>query len=129
MTEAKVSRIRTPSYSPKAYPPMPPRIRLAANCWERVWWLTLSKDVQHPEKLKGYVDQFASENVSIRAQMRTRRRLCFAINTKGLNETSEFEIAMTIMAYLEQNLGEIERVEDRPSTMWPYLEFATYPNS
>lgn len=124
MTEAKVTRIRTASFTPVDYPPMPPRIRLAADCWERVWWLTLSADVQHPENLKGFIDQFVTENVKVRAQMRTRRRLCFALNTKGLNEASEFEIAMTIMAYLEQNLGAIERVEDRPANMWPYLEYS-----
>lgn len=124
MTAAKVTRIRTPSYSANEFPPMPPRIRLAANCWERVWWLTLSSDVTDPDKLKGFLDQFITDNVKIRAQMRTRRRLCFAVNTTDLDENSEFEIAMTIMAYLERNLGAIERVEDRPAAMWPYLEFA-----
>ena len=102
---------------------MPPRIRLAVKSWERVWWLTLANDVQRPERLKSLVDQFVSENVSIRAQMRTRRRLCVAINTKDLDESSEFELTMMLMAYLERELGAIERVEDRPSTIWPYLEY------
>ncbi|MDN3649927.1 hypothetical protein QWZ13_13485 [Reinekea marina] len=124
MTAAKVSRIHSPSYSPKDFPPMPPRIRLAANCWERVWWLTLHQDLKEPQELTGFLDQFVTDSVKIRAQMRTRRRLCFAVTTTGLDENSEFEIAMTIMAYLERNLGAIERVEDRPATMWPYEEFA-----
>ncbi|MDX1341691.1 hypothetical protein [Reinekea sp. G2M2-21] len=119
MTEANVRRMHTPVYKSSEYPPMPPRIRLAANCWERVWWLTLVAPLATPDRLAPLVNRFATETVSIRAQLRTCRRICFAITTQGLDDQSEFEIAMLIMAQINRELGEIERVEDRPANMWP----------
>lgn len=123
MTEANVRRMHTPMYSEKQYPPMPPRIRLAANCWERVWWLTLVDSMQDPDRLVPLVSRFNSDTVTVRAQMRTGRRICFAVTTEGLEEQSEFEIAMMIMALIDREVGEIERVEDRPISMWPVDEF------
>lgn len=123
MTEASVRRIHNPLYSDEKYPPLPPRIRLAANCWERVWWLTLTDPVSKPELLNELVKRFGNEQVNIRAQMRTQRRICFAITAQGLDEQSEFEIAMMIMAYINREVGAVERVEDRAAKMWPINEF------
>ena len=102
---------------------MPPRIRLAAHCYERVWWLTLVDPMEQPERLSPLVNRLASDVVTVRAQMRTRRRICFAVTTNGLEEQNEFEIAMRIMAMINREIGEIERVEDRPVNMWPISEF------
>ena len=123
MTEASVQRLHSPLYSKSKYPPLPPRIRLAADCWERVWWLTLSSPVTEPERIQSIIKRFMSDAVTIRAQMRTQRRICFAVTTQRLDEQSEFEIAMMIMAKLRDELGLIERVEDRPATAWPIDEF------
>lgn len=123
MTEANVRRMHAPRYSDKQYPPMPPRIRLAAQCWERVWWLTLVDPMTAPDRLAPLVSRFETETVNIRAQMRTQRRVCFAVTTQGLDEQSEFEIAMMIMSLINREIGEIERVEDRPVTMWPIDDF------
>jgi hypothetical protein len=123
MTEANVRRMHTPVYSEAKYPPLPPRIRLAANCWERVWWLTLVNPIQEPSLLKPLANRFGSDYVTIRAQMRTQRRVCFAITTQGLDEQSEFEVAMMIMAHIDRELGPIERVEDRAVDMWPIDDF------
>lgn len=125
MTTAKVQRMRseTPLYTDDSYPPLPPRIRLAADCWERVWWLTLVDPMSQPERLAPLVDRLTSEYVSLRAQMRTRRRICFAVTSNGLEEQNEFEVAMRIMALINREIGEIERVEDRPVSMWPIDQF------
>ncbi|MEJ2063337.1 MAG: hypothetical protein P8X74_08700 [Reinekea sp.] len=123
MTEASVRRLHSPVYSASKYPPLPPRIRLAAQCWERVWWFTLSDPVNEPDLLHPIVERFMTDSVNIRAYLRTRRRICFAITTRGLDEQSDFEIAMMIMAKFQQELGMIERVEDRPATAWPINEF------
>ena len=76
-----------------------------------------------PERIKSFVNRFSTEKIGVRGQMRTGRRICFAITTQGVDEQSEFELAMVIMAQIERELGAIERVEDRPSNMWPYLDF------
>lgn len=123
-SEAKVSRLHVPEYSSRDYPPLPPRIRLAAHCWERVWWLTLTEALNQPERLKSFIQRFCTESVSVRASLRTRRRICFAVTANELDEQSEFEMAMLIMAHIERDFGLIERVEDRPATVWPYREFA-----
>ncbi|EAR10472.1 hypothetical protein [Reinekea blandensis] len=125
MTKANVQRMHseTPLYSEGQFPPMPPRIRLAAHCYERVWWLTLVDPMEQPERLSPLVNRLASDVVTVRAQMRTRRRICFAVTTNGLEEQNEFEIAMRIMAMINREIGEIERVEDRPVTMWPISDF------
>lgn len=123
MTEASVRRIHNPVYDEANYPPLPPRIRLAANCWERVWWLTLTDPLENPNLLAPLVRRFASDQVTIRAQMRTQRRICFAITAQNLDEQSEFEVAMMIMAQIHRELGAIERVEDRAANMWPVHEF------
>ena len=123
MTEASVQRLRSPLYSESKYPPLPPRIRLAAQRWERVWWLTLSEPVTEPELVEPIISRFATDNVSIRAQMRTQRRLCFAVTTSGFDDQSEFELAMMIMAKLQETFGVIERVEDRSASAWPIDEF------
>ncbi len=123
-TDANVSRLHVPEYNEHDYPPLPPRIRLAANCWERVWTLTLTDVVNQPERLKDFVTRFCTENVAVRATLRTRRRVCFAVTGSGLDEQSEFELAMLIMTHIERDFGLIERVEDRPATVWPYRDFA-----
>jgi len=119
MTEANIRRIHAPVYSDAKYPPLPTRIRLAAKCWERVWWLTLIDPMVQPERLIPLVSRYSTETVTVRAQMRTCRRLCFAVTTQDLDEQSEFEVAMVIMAHINREMGAIERVEDRPSSMWP----------
>lgn len=116
--------MNVPLYSKKNFPPMPPRIRLAAHCWERVWWLTLSESTAQPERLRDLLTQFETDTIKIRIQMRTQRRICFAVQTEELEEQSEFELAMTIMALINQEMGEIERVEDRPANMWPMDDFS-----
>ena len=123
MTEARVQRLHTPVYSEDVYPPLPPRIRLAANCWERVWWLTLHNPVAQPLHLNSIAERFCSDKVTVRAQMRTCRRLCFAVTSVELDEQSEFEVAMTLMNEVMKEVGEIERVEDRPVAMWPIDQF------
>jgi hypothetical protein len=123
MTEANVRRMHTPVYCDSKFPPLPPRIRLAANCWERVWWLTLVNPVTEPNRLEPLASRYANEFVNIRAQMRTQRRVCFAITTQGLDEQNEFEVAMMIMAQIDRELGPIERVEDRSANMWPIDDF------
>lgn len=125
MTKANVRRMYsdTPLYQEGDYPPLPPRIRLAVNCWERVWWLTLVDPLIQPERLTPLVNRLSSETVSVCAKLRTRRRICFSLQTNGLEEQNEFEIAMRIMALISRELGEIERVEDRPASMWPIDKF------
>ena len=123
MTEANVRRMHAPRYSDKEFPPMPPRIRLAAQCWERVWWLTLVDPMTTPDRLAPLVSRFETETINIRAQMRTQRRICFAVTTRGVDEQSEFELAMMIMSLINREIGEIERVEDRPVSMWPIDDF------
>lgn len=123
MTEAKVTRMRIPQYAQTIYPPLPPRVRLAANCWERVWWLSLSSDVAGPQLLEPIAKRFSGDQVLVRAQMRTRRRLCFAVTGTGLNEQDEFEVAMSVMAYIEREIATIERVHDRAAEAWPYDHF------
>lgn len=123
MTEAKVTRMRIPQYAKSIYPPLPPRVRLAANCWERVWWLSLSSDVSGPQLLEPIGKRFSDEHVQVRAQMRTLRRLCFAITGTGLTEQDEFELAMTVMAFIDREIAPIERVHDRAAEAWPYDHF------
>lgn len=123
-SEANVSRLHVPEYNSRDYPPLPPRIRLAANSWERVWSLTLTESLTQPERIKGFVQRFCSDSVNVRATLRTRRRICFAITASELDDQSEFEMAMLIMAHIERDFGLIERVEDRAATVWPYREFA-----
>ncbi|MCH8530834.1 MAG: hypothetical protein LAT65_08275 [Saccharospirillum sp.] len=122
--ETNISRLHIPEYSEDAYPPMPPRIRLAAHCWERTWCVTLSQAPQQAHLLSTFIKRFCSDTVTVRAGLRTRRRLSFAITTQNLDDQSEFELAMMIMAHIERDFGVIERVEDRPATVWPYREFA-----
>lgn len=123
-TDASISRLHVPEYNSRDYPPLPPRIRLASNCWERTWWLTLIQPVTQPERLKSFVKRFCTDTVDIRATLRTSRRLCFAVTGAELDQQSEFEIAMLVMAHIERDFGHIERVEDRPASVWPYREFA-----
>ena len=123
MAEATIRRLHAPICISADYPPMPSRIRLAAHCWERVWWMSLVDSISHPDRLTPLVSRFSNDKVSIRAQMRTRRRICIAITTEGLDEQSEFELAMLIMAHISRELGEIERIEDRPLNMWPIQQF------
>lgn len=123
MKEATVRRMHTPVYSETQYPPLPSRIRLAANCWERVWWLTLVEPLENPERLKSLCQRFTTDTVTVRAQMRTHRKVCFAITTQELEEQSEFEIAMVMMAHVDKDIGSLERIEGRPSAMWPIEEF------
>jgi hypothetical protein len=133
MTEAKsrfdanVSRLHAPNCSSSELPPLPPRIRLSARCWERVWNLTLSEAPgAQSETIKSFMQRFNSEFITHRAFMRSNRKLCFAITGEDLGEQAEFELAMTIMAQIEQEYGPIERVEDRPAQVWPYREFINY---
>lgn len=133
MTEAKsrldanVSRLHAPRYSSSELPPLPPRIRLSARCWERVWNLTLN---QAPgaecEPIKSFIQRFNTEAVTTRGFMRSNRKLCFAITGEDIGEQAEFELAMTIMARLEAEYGLIERVEDRPAQVWPYQAFNNF---
>ena len=133
MTEAKprldanVSRLHAPRYSSSELPPLPPRIRLAARCWERVWNLTLSQapDAQC-EPIKQFIQRFNTEAITTRGFMRSNRKLCFAITGEDIGEQAEFELAMTIMARLEAEYGLIERVEDRPAQIWPYQAFSDF---
>jgi len=122
-TDANVSRLHVPEYNEHDYPPLPPRIRLAANCWERVWALTLTEPLNQPERLKDFVKRFCTDTVTVRATLRTRRRLCFAVTAADLDQQSEFELAMLIMAHIERDFGLVERVEDRAATVWPYRDF------
>ncbi|MEX0623382.1 hypothetical protein [Saccharospirillum sp.] len=130
MTEAKsrldanVSRLHAPRYSSTELPPLPPRIRLAARCWERVWNLTLSQAPSAQcEPIKSFAQRFNTEVVTTRGFMRSNRKLCFAITGEDIGVQAEFELAMTIMARLESEYGPIERVEDRPAQIWPYQAF------
>jgi len=123
MTEAKVHRMHKPKYNEEKHPPLPSRIRLAASCWERVWTLMLIDPLDSPVRLDSVVNRFATDSVSIRGQLRTHRRLCIAITTQSLDDQNEFEIAMMIMAQIQKDLGEIERIEDRPAAIWPIEEF------
>ncbi|MHA7879350.1 MAG: hypothetical protein ACX931_06155 [Saccharospirillum sp.] len=122
--DANISRLHVPEYSLDAYPPLPPRIRLAARCWERTWCITLSQAPQHPQHVPTFIKRFCSDTVTVRAGLRARRRMTFSITTENLDDQSEFELAMMIMAHIERDFGTIERVEDRPATVWPYREFA-----
>lgn len=123
MTEATVRRLRKPLYQESLYPPLPPRIRLAANCWERVWWLTLKDPMTQPDRLAPLVKRFESETITLRSQLRTCQRICFAVTSEGLDDQSEFEVAMMVMAAIHRELGVIDRVEDRPATTWPIDDF------
>lgn len=133
MTEAKsrldanVSRLHAPRYSSSELPPLPPRIRLSARCWERVWNLTLNQapDAQC-EPIKSFIQRFNTEAITTRGFMRSNRKLCFAITGEDIGEQAEFELAMTIMARLETEYGLIERVEDRPAQVWPYQAFSNF---
>lgn len=123
MIKANVRRMHTPYYDSDQFPPLPPRIRLATETWERVWWLTLSEPLDSNDKLQQLVQRFATDRVILKAQMRTQRRVCFAVTTQGLDEQSEFELAMMIMAKIHTELARIERVEDRPASVWPIDNF------
>ncbi len=123
MTQAKIHRMHTPVYCETKYPPLPPRIRLAANCWERVWWLTLQQPIESPQDLDSLSKRFSNDSVTVRAQMRTQRRICFAITSQELTDQTDFEVAMTIMASINQEMVPIDRVEDRPVDMWPISDF------
>ena len=123
MTEARVQRLHTPLYSEQLYPPLPPRIRLAAESWERVWWLTLIDPITDIKKLDAIAQDFNDGAVNVRAQMRTCRRLCFAVTTRFLDEQREFEVAMSLMSEVQKQLGQIERVEDRAVDLWPIHDF------
>jgi hypothetical protein len=123
MTEAKVRRMHKPVYDGAMHPPLPARIRLAAKSWERVWCVALVDPITSPEMLASLVNRFSTDIVNIRAKMRTRRLLYFAITTQDLDEQSEFEIGMILMAYIDHEIGTIERVEDRPAHRWPISEF------
>ncbi len=123
MNKASVHRMHKAIYNESKYPPLPARIRLSACNWERVWWLTLTQPLAQPDQLDTFVKRFSSDNVSVRAQMRTHRRMCFAVVTEDIDEQSEFEIAMNIMSHIERELSQIERVEDRTADAWPYLDF------
>lgn len=123
MTEATVHRIHAPSYTTSEYPPMPPRIRLARNCWERVWWLTLAEPLYDRSILDKLVKYYTDGKVVMRAQMRTHRRICFAITATDLDEQGEFELSMMIMSRIQRDIAQIERVEDRLASCWPIDEF------
>ncbi len=123
MTEANVRRLHNPLYNETKYPPMPPRIRLAAECWERVWWLTFVSPVTDVSGIDSIVERFETDTVKLRAQMRTQRRLCITVKSTGLDEQSEFEIAMMVMSMLQREFGSIERVEDRLASVWPIDDF------
>jgi len=85
--------------------------------------MSLVDPIDSPVQLMPLVNRFSTDKVSIRAQMRTRRRICIAITTEGLDEQSEFELAMLIIAHVNRELGDIERVEDRPLNLWPIEYF------
>jgi hypothetical protein len=115
--------MHTRVYDGAMHPPLPARIRLAANSWERVWRVALIDPIGSAEKLPSLVDRFSSEIVTIRTQMRTHRLLYFAIITQDLDEQNDFEIGMLLMAYIDKEIGTIERIEDRPAHRWPIKEF------
>jgi hypothetical protein len=123
MTEAKIRRMHKPVYDDAMHPPLPARIRLAANAWERVWRVALIDPISSSDRLPSLVDRFSSEIVTIRTQMRTHRLLYFAIITQDLDEQNDFEIGMLLMAYIDKEIGTIERIEDRPAHRWPVKEF------
>ncbi|ATX76344.1 hypothetical protein REIFOR_01198 [Reinekea forsetii] len=123
MTEAKIRRMHKPVYDDAMHPPLPARVRLAANAWERVWRVALIDPVNSSDKLPSLVDRFSSEIVTIRTQMRTHRLLYFAVITQDLDEQNDFELAMLLMAYIEKEIGTIERIEDRPAHRWPVKDF------
>jgi hypothetical protein len=133
MTEAKsrldanVSRLHAPRYDNSELPPLPPRIRLSARCWERVWNLTLNQAPgAQSEPVKSFVQRFNSDTITVRGFMRSNRKLCFAITGEDIGEQAEFELAMTIMARIEQEFGAVDRVEDRPAQVWPYQLFSKF---
>lgn len=123
MTQAKVRRLHTALYSTEKYPPMPPRIRLAATCWERVWTVTVADPIAHPEKLPMIIQRLTTDTITIRAHLKTSRRICFAITTMNLDDQSEFELAMIMMSRISSEMGEVVRVEDRPAHMWPIQNY------
>ncbi|TCS41332.1 hypothetical protein [Reinekea marinisedimentorum] len=123
MTQAKVRRIRTPRFSDPEIPPLPPRIRLSATCWERSWWLTLAEPIANIEPVREIIKDFAADNIVLRAQMRTYRRICVAINTRDIDEQGEFELSMEVLARIHREVATIERVEDRLASYWPITLF------
>lgn len=123
MTEAKVHRIHAPQFSDPEFPPMPPRIRLAISCWERVWWLTLSEPIESLEPVHSILKDFSSDTVILRAQMRTYRKICIAINSRDLDEQAEFELTMSLMARINREVSTIDRVQDRLASRWPITQF------
>jgi hypothetical protein len=123
MTQAKVHPIRTPKFSDPEFPPMPPRIRLAINNWERIWWLTLAEPVASKDPVDAILKDFLSERVVLRSHMRTYQRICIWINTRDYDEQEEFELSMALLARIHREVANIERVEDRRASCWPITLF------
>lgn len=73
--------------------------------------------------MRDAIKDFADESVVLRAQMRTYRRICVAINTQNYDEQSEFELSMEVLARIHREVASIERVEDRFASYWPITLF------
>lgn len=104
-------------------PPMPSRRRLSSSSWERVWWLLLHTPITSTEGVAKFSDHFNTPNLNVRAQMRTANRMCLAITSTDLDDDEVFQRTMEILAAIEDQFGAIEKIEDRPASVWPYRNF------
>ena len=105
-------------------PPMPPRRRLSAGSWERIWWLQLHSGVSDLNSLQDFAHDWCDPQLNVRAKLRTSTRICLAITCVDMTEGEVFEKTMTLLACFEDRYGPIDKIEDRPAIVWPYREFA-----
>ena len=121
MKEASLNR--AVSYSSAEFPPLPPRRRISATCWERVWWLTLAEPLLNQQGLNSVLQDLSNEKVEFRAQLRTHQRISITIKVSGIDDQTEFQLSMAAIARIHTDVCHIERVEDRLASVWPIDKF------
>ena len=72
MNMKEASLHRAVSYSSAEFPPLPPRRRISATCWERVWWLTLTEPLVNQQGLNSMLQSISTKNLQAAAGLGIR---------------------------------------------------------
>lgn len=123
MTKAMVKRLHKPIYSLSSYPPLPTRMRLSVDTWERSWRVSFRKPLLECGALTRITERFASSSCSVSSQLLTSHDIRFSARLKNGDEQSEFELSMSVLARLQEDIGRIEKVQSRDAELWPIDQF------
>ena len=104
-------------------PPLPPKRRLSRNTWERCWWLKVRTPISHPGKVTAFAEQWCATNFFVKSQQRSCNRLCLVVTSIDMDDEESFNCTMKIISAFEQQVAEVEKIEDRPASCWPYKQF------